>query len=76
MSHFVIIFGRSGDPAIERYEDAAEAQARLFEAERELHDDPDCGVVLLYADSEESLRRTHGRLFEDIDGLLATAEKF
>lgn len=77
MSHFVVIFDRrhTGEPAkVERFEDAAAARARLFAAESELRGDADHGVVLLYGESEESLRRTHGSFFMDVDELLETAQ--
>ena len=75
MSHFVVIFDRlhPGLPTVEQYEDAELAQARLFAVELELSDDPDHGVVLLYADSEESLKRTHASYFRNLDELLETA---
>jgi hypothetical protein len=75
MSHFVLIFDRlrPGSPKVERYEDARVAQARLFEIEFEQHGDSEHGVVLLYADSEESLRQTHASYFLDLDELLETA---
>jgi hypothetical protein len=76
MSHFVIIFDRRrpGLPSIEEFDDADRAQARLFEAERELLGDPTRGVVLLYAENEESLRHTHGSYFRDLDELLESAQ--
>lgn len=76
MSHFVVIFDRlhPGSPKVERYDDADLAQSRLFEVEFELSDDPEHGVVLLYAESEESLVRTHGSFFLDLDELLETAQ--
>lgn len=75
MSHFVIIFDRHRrvPPEIEEYEDAVRAQVRLFEAEGELRGDPDRGVVLLFAENEEQLRRTHGSFFFGLDELLDTA---
>lgn len=74
MSHFVLIFDRhrSSPPAVEQFDDAEAAKARLFVAEQELRGDPHRGVVLLYADSVESLRRTHGSYFLDLDELLET----
>jgi hypothetical protein len=77
VSHFVVIFDRHhpGEARIERFEDAAAARARLFEAEQQLRGDQDHGVVLLYGESEESLRRTHGSYFMDVDELLETAAR-
>jgi hypothetical protein len=75
VSHFLVIFSRiAGEvPVLERYEDAHEAAMKLFETEAKLRDDPDHGVVLLYAEDEESLRRTHGSYFLGFDELLETA---
>jgi hypothetical protein len=76
MSHFVVIFDRlrPGSPTVERYDDAESARVRLFEIELNQAGDPDHGVVLLYAESEDSLRRTHGSLFSNLDELLETAQ--
>jgi hypothetical protein len=76
MSHFVVIFDRRhpGNPKVERFEDADLAQARLFAIELEQLGDADHGVVLLYADSEESLKHTHGSFFKNLDELLETAQ--
>jgi hypothetical protein len=75
MSHFVIIFDRRRrvPPKVSAYEDPLEAQERLFEAEAELRDDPERGVLLLYAENEESLHRTHGSFFLDLEELLDVA---
>jgi hypothetical protein len=75
VSHYLVIFDRRRGVAstVERYDDPDEAQARLFETETELRDDPDRGVILLFAESEASLRRTHGSLFLEFDDLIETA---
>lgn len=75
MSHFVIIYERHRrlPPKIAVFEDAREAQAKLFETEEALRGDPERGVLLLYAENEESLRRTHGSFFFGLDELLETA---
>jgi len=75
MSHFVVIYDRHRrvPPKVDVYDDPLEAQARLFEAEAKFLGDQDRGVVLLYAESEESLRRTHGSYFLDLDELLDVA---
>jgi len=52
---------------------ASIATERLFATEARLRDDPDHGVVLLYAEDEESLRKTHGSYFLGFDELLETA---
>lgn len=75
MSYFLLIYNRrkGEQPVLERFEDAHEAAQHLFEAEARLRDDRDHGVVLLYAEDEASLRRTHGSYFLDFDELLETA---
>ena len=71
MSHFVVFYSRGRDkPIIERIEDHDEAVRRLLEAEHELADDPSRGVVMLVADDEEDLRRTHAHYFSSIEELL------
>jgi hypothetical protein len=50
--------------------DPDEALVRLLEAEDALRGS-DFGVVLLVADDEEALRRTHSQYFETFDELLA-----
>jgi hypothetical protein len=71
MSYFLVIYDRHRQlkPVIERVTDSAGAQERLFEIEAELGDDPDRGVVLLVADGEDDLRKTHGQYFERVDDL-------
>lgn len=71
MSHFLVIFDRRRrlDSQIEQIDDPQEAQARLFEIERELRSDPDRGVVLLLAERVEDLVRTHGQYFKSVDEL-------
>ena len=75
MSHFLLIFDRRqrSAPEIERIDDARDAMSRLFEIESVLKDDPGRGVVLLYADDEESLRATHGHYFKTLDQILEPA---
>lgn len=77
MSYFLLICSKRGRtaPALERYEDGDEAAERLFEVEARLRDDPDHGVVLLYAEDEGSLRKTHGSYFLDFDELLEIARR-
>jgi hypothetical protein len=71
MSHFLVIYDRRRqlDPTVEEIADAEEARARLFEIESDLRSDPDRGVVLLVADREDDLRKTHGQYFERVDEL-------
>jgi hypothetical protein len=75
MSHFLVIFDRTkpGDASVERIDGAHEAQLRLFQVEQELRDDPDRGVVLLVAEREEDLHRTHGHYFKSLEELTQLA---
>ena len=72
MSHFLVFYrrGASEESVVERIEDSDEAVRRLLEAERDLADDPSRGVVMLVADDEDDLRRTHAHYFSSIDDLL------
>ncbi|MDQ2981148.1 MAG: hypothetical protein M3R26_02340 [Actinomycetota bacterium] len=71
MSHFLVIYDRrrQAAPTVEEIADHKEAQERLFEIESQLRLDPDRGVVLLVADREEDLRKTHAQYFEHLDEL-------
>jgi hypothetical protein len=74
MSYFLLTFDRpaNGAPRIERYEDGDEALAHFTDAERRVRaEGADRGVVLLVADSEETLRKTHSHYFYTVDELLA-----
>ncbi len=72
MSHFLVIYDRrrQGPPKVERIDDARAAQLRLFELEDELRGDRDRGVVMLMAEREEDLHRTHAHYFKTRDELL------
>lgn len=59
---------------IERFEDGAAAMTRYFEVEKEHFQDPTVEVALVAADSEETIRCTHGSYFPgevDLDAMLA-----
>ena len=74
MNFYVLIYnqaeGRLLD--VENYgADAADAAlARRFELDRENSGVPDIEVVLLSAESEEALRRTHSRYFKSVGELI------
>ena len=79
MSYFVLVYDRPHGRLVrspERFTDAGRdaAMARRFELEREFADRPDYEIVVLGGESEESLRRTHGRYFKTWDELLTIAE--
>jgi hypothetical protein len=68
VNHYLIVFDRSRS-VILRNEAFSTRQAALqarFEAERELGRDSDIEVVVLGADSQETLRRTHSRYFRGL----------
>jgi hypothetical protein len=75
MSHFLVTFHRRrvAPPHVERIEDPDEAISRLFESEKRLRNDPDRDVVMLVADSEDELRRTHAHYFKSFDELMELA---
>jgi hypothetical protein len=72
MSYFLVIFDRhkQREPTVERIEDADAALARLFDLESRLRGSTNGrGVVLLVADDEEEIRRTHSQYFKSFDEL-------
>jgi hypothetical protein len=73
MSLFLLTFHRRklAPPRLTELEPEL-ALYRLVEAEEELRD-TEYGVVLLVADDEEALRRTHSQYFETFDELLEPA---
>ena len=76
MSYFLITFTR-GDgtgPELERFEDGDLAMDRFTAKERQLRaEKSNRGVVLVIADDEATLRRTHSHYFYTLDELLAGA---
>ena len=74
MISFLVVFERSVGRVIQmdQFGDKREALRGRFTAERRYQDQPDVEVVVLNADSEESLRRTHARYFESVSDM-ATA---
>jgi hypothetical protein len=75
VSHFLVFYSRLGDEQarVERIEDPADGVLRLLEAERSLAEDPDHGVVMLVADDEDDLRRTHSHYFASVEDLVRQA---
>ena len=73
MSHFLVFYSRNpGDePRVVLVENEADAVQQLLDAERLLAHDPTHGVVMLVAENEDDLRRTHAHYFESIEDLLA-----
>jgi hypothetical protein len=60
-----MVFDRRSGEVVERtvYSDRHEALRARFEAERKYQDAPDIEVVVLAADSEDAVKRTHARYF-------------
>lgn len=73
MNYYVLIYNQAKGQVldIENYvADAEAALARRFELDREYFDVPDVEVVLLSAESEIALQRTHSRYFKSVHELL------
>ena len=68
MNHYLIVYKRSEGKLLRCTEDRSQLSGELalkdrFAVERNHRDDPDLEVVVLGADSLETLKRTHGRYF-------------
>ncbi|HVW88808.1 MAG TPA: hypothetical protein VHC01_05020 [Gaiellaceae bacterium] len=74
MSFFLLTFDKQSEaaPEIARFEDAQGAMSAFVEAERALRGDDRRGVVLLVAEDEDTLRRTHSHYFASVDEILST----
>jgi hypothetical protein len=76
MQYFVLVYDqRSGIlEQLEPFPEVASeaALARRFELERDNRERPEIEVVLLSADSEGALRRTHSRYFETVEQLASS----
>jgi len=73
MAFFLVTFSRreSAPPKIESYENPIEAMEKFIAAERHHRGAEDgLGVVLLIADDEATLRRTHTHYFATTDELI------
>jgi hypothetical protein len=73
MSFFLLTFSKQSetDPEIARFEDGQDAMNAFVDAEHALRDDDRRGVVLLVAEDEDTLRRTHSHYFSSVDELLS-----
>lgn len=76
MNYYVIVFDPPNGKLVlgpEAFTEPhrAEALARRFELEREM---PGFEVVVLGAESEDAIRRTHGRYFKSLEELGAMLE--
>ena len=68
VKHFLLVFDRPAGNLLrmQEYVDGREALRARFDAERSYRHDPSIEVVVLSAESEAVLHRTHARYFEDI----------
>jgi hypothetical protein len=64
--HFLLVFDRPHGQLLDmvEYADAAEALRARFSVERTYRQDPTIEVVVLTAESEATLHRTHARYFD------------
>ena len=75
MRHYLLIYDRSAGKIVRHraYSRADMALKARFEAEREYAGQPEIEVVVLGAESWESLPRTHARYFKGAQELAAEA---
>jgi hypothetical protein len=74
VSLFLLIFDRDKHTVdVTLLGDRETSLETLFKAEATIRDHPEREIVLLTADDEDDLRRTHARYFESFDELLETA---
>lgn len=76
MNHFLLVYDQKQGKLllpIVKFTDAEGGAAirRRFELEREYGGQPGIEIVVLSAESEEAIRKTHGRYFKTVRELLA-----
>lgn len=79
MKHFLIVYSRARGETLEVREfdgDRAPALRARFERELSERGNPDIEVVLLSADSRDTLERTHGRFFKTSEQLAQQLRSF
>lgn len=71
MQHYLVVFDRSGadEVRLRKFETSAEALLARLEAEQVHRDNPEIEIVVLSAESRESLRLTHARYFDSLADL-------
>lgn len=70
VKHFLLIFERPARKLrLEAFDNADDALRERFRAERLHRDSPDVEIVVLTADSEDALHRTHARYFSSVSDL-------
>ncbi len=75
MQQYLLVYNRRRGAIIRhsRFRAAGPALAARFAAEREFRHEPDIEVVVLGADSWESLKHTHARYFKGVQELAKAA---
>jgi hypothetical protein len=75
MQHYLVIYNRRAGKIIRHrhYQNSSRALTARFEAEREFRDDPDIEIVVLGAESWDSLLQTHARYFKSVQELARAA---
>ena len=75
MKHYLVIYDRRKGQIIRHRSqpNAEQAIVARFDAEREFRGKPDIEIVVLGAESWDSLRRTHSRYFKDVQELAEAA---
>jgi hypothetical protein len=75
MRNFLVVYNRREGQIVRRrsFGEPQRALIARFEAEREFRDDPDIEVVVLGAESWDSLARTHARYFKGVRELAEDA---
>jgi hypothetical protein len=65
VAHFLLVYNRAAGQLVRstQYPSDSQALRARFDAEREFKGRPEIEVVVLTAESEEDLLRTHGRYF-------------
>jgi hypothetical protein len=72
VTHFLMVYDRPRGElvSITPFEDSQEALRARFAEERDHLQDPDLEIVVLAGESEEQLRMTHGRYFDQVHDIL------
>ena len=78
MRHYLVIYDRRKGQIIRHRSQPTPEQALVarFDAEREFRGQPDIEIVVLGAESWDSLRRTHSRYFKDVQELAEAALEY
>lgn len=77
MQQYLLVYNRRRGRIIRHrsFSQPGPALEARFEAEREFRDEPDIEVVVLGADSWDSLKHTHARYFKGVQELAEAALK-